>query len=250
MTKNREDNIIRTLTYVDSEGELSPHDHDGDFSVNGSSPLSSPYANDADRSSEFLEMDLPPLSPCPVPRPRRRPMKSRRYSPIPFASYQDEGHEGDVDEATEQRVPNPGTEFASPACPVSPPHRRLRALRLFDTPHTPKSLLQKARRRRNTDDKKRQREERVEANFNPFTPNNNRPGSATVNGKRNRSQFERYVVNFRLLLMEKWIMKSCTVNFRKWLIRRWEWQCQWHVENQWPESGLVPVLASLWGLSW
>lgn len=203
MTKNREDNIIRTLTYVDSEGELSPHDHDGDFSVNGSSPLSSPYANDADRSSEFLEMDLPPLSPCPVPRPRRRPMKSRRYSPIPFASYQDEGHEGDVDEATEQRVPNPGTEFASPACPVSPPHRRLRALRLFDTPHTPKSLLQKARRRRNTDDKKRQREERVEANFNPFTPNNNRPGSATVNGKRNRSQFERYVVNFRLLLMEK-----------------------------------------------
>ncbi|XP_061176533.1 wee1-like protein kinase 1-A [Saccostrea echinata] len=189
--KERNDNIIRTLTYVDSDGELSPHEHDGDISVNGSSPLSSPYANNSDRmedqSSGFFEMDLPPSSPCPSPRPRRRPLKSKRHSPIPFAAYQDEGHEGDIDEASEQRVPAPGTEFSSPACPVSPPHRRLRALRLFDTPHTPKSLLQKARRRRPTEVK----EERVEANFNPFTPNNNRPGSVTYCGKRNRSQFEK-----------------------------------------------------------
>lgn len=195
LMKRTDITVVKTLTYVDSDGEYSPHELDVDSSINGSSPLSSPYANNSDRmedqSSEFLEMDLPPLSPCPSPKPRRRPLKSRRYSPIPFSAYQDEGHEGDVDEASEQRVPAPGTEFSSPACPVSPPHRRLRALRLFDTPHTPKSLLQKARRRRLTYDKARHKEERVEANFNPFTPNNNRPGSATFNGKRNRSQFER-----------------------------------------------------------
>lgn len=206
--------VVKTLTYVDSDGEYSPHELDVDSSINGSSPLSSPYANNSDRmedqSSEFLEMDLPPLSPCPSPKPRRRPLKSRRYSPIPFSAYQDEGHEGDVDEASEQRVPAPGTEFSSPACPVSPPHRRLRALRLFDTPHTPKSLLQKARRRRLTDDKARHKEERVEANFNPFTPNNNRPGSATFNGKRNRSQFERWA------LVISWIKIATDVRCESW----------------------------------
>ncbi|XP_074659603.1 wee1-like protein kinase 1-A [Tubulanus polymorphus] len=79
----------------------------------------------------------------------------------------------------------------------TPPHKRLRALKLFDTPHTPKSLLERSRSLRlseskpsssptalfpvtgggekdrtvTTGDKKP--EDRLQANINPFTPDNN-----------------------------------------------------------------------------
>uniref|UniRef100_A0A8C9RXP6 Wee1-like protein kinase n=1 Tax=Scleropages formosus TaxID=113540 RepID=A0A8C9RXP6_SCLFO len=39
-----------------------------------------------------------------------------------------------------------GSSSPIPDCPDTPPHKTLRNLRLFDTPHTPKSLLSKARR--------------------------------------------------------------------------------------------------------
>lgn len=182
--RQRDENIMRTLTYHDSDGESSPHDGDC-----GSSPYTSPLVSNSDRmeeSSEFLELDIP--TPTIVsPKPIRRMSRIRKLSPIPFTF--DEGHEGDIDEE-EQRVPTPGITVLPPSPgPVSPPHRKLRALRLFDTPHTPKSLLQKSRRRRLTDERKKL-EPKVEANVNPFTPNNNRPVLSC--GKRNRSQMERY----------------------------------------------------------
>jgi len=196
--RNRDDNIIRTLTYHDSdEGELSPREN-GDFvsCANLFSPAGRLFSiGDSDRmedtSSEFLELDLPTPSPGSSPRSSRTIRRSRAISPIPL----DEGNEGDVDD-DEQRVPAPGTAILSPnTCAISPPHRRLRALRLFDTPHTPKSLLQRARRRRLTDERRKRTppsSEKVEANFNPFTPNNNRPHLMNTNMKRNRTQMERY----------------------------------------------------------
>lgn len=54
----------------------------------------------------------------------------------------------------------------------SPPHRKLRALRLFDTPHTPKSLLRRASTKLRGDCKSG---DRPQANVNPFTPEANTP---------------------------------------------------------------------------
>ncbi|XP_033739704.1 wee1-like protein kinase 1-A [Pecten maximus] len=197
--KRRDENIIRTLTYHDSdEGELSPSD--GDFVRCGNlfSPCRFKSDRNDDQPSEFIEIDLP-SSPMSSPRSSRNVIRHMKRSPIQFTL--DEGNEGDVDD-DEQRVPAPGTTIESP-CPNSPPHNRLRALRLFDTPHTPKSLLQKARRRRLTDEriaKEKKRltppsENRVEANFNPFTPNNNRPQTVNTSMKRNRNQMERSILD-------------------------------------------------------
>lgn len=56
-------------------------------------------------------------------------------SPIPFRTSCDES---DADE--------PPTGVTVP--PDTPPHRRMRSLRLYDTPHTPKSLLEKSQHQR------------------------------------------------------------------------------------------------------
>ncbi|KAF3855216.1 hypothetical protein F7725_023271 [Dissostichus mawsoni] len=62
------------------------------------------------------------------PSPRK---SSRLYGGSPDRSYvQDDG------EASSSPIPD---------CPDTPPHKTFRKLRLFDTPHTPKSLLSKAR---------------------------------------------------------------------------------------------------------
>ncbi|ESO92215.1 hypothetical protein LOTGIDRAFT_93229, partial [Lottia gigantea] len=78
----------------------------------------------------------------------------------------------------------------------SPPHRRLRALRLFDTPHTPKSLLEKAQRQKYRQIKSERKSnrvvEKVEANVNPFTPVNNR---VPIGGKRNRTDMIKSVLD-------------------------------------------------------
>jgi len=60
------------------------------------------------------------------------------HSPIPFSTLDDES--GD------EESPFPRASLP-PAPPDTPPHRRLRRLRLNDTPHTPKSLLEKSQRR-------------------------------------------------------------------------------------------------------
>ena len=198
--KSRDENIIRTLNYQDSDGELSPHDVDSPTCGN---MCMSPrrISKQMEVQSEFTDFGC--VSPSPLRMRPSRFVNRTRNSPIPFGL--DEGNDGDIDD-DEQRVPTPMSD--RPTCPdsVSPPHRSLRALRLFDTPHTPKSLLQRARRRRLTAasaekekysdvvKKTPPQEPKVEANFNPFTPNNNRPLShvQSVTYKRNRSQMERY----------------------------------------------------------
>lgn len=59
-------------------------------------------------------------------------------SPIPF------GYDTDDDDDDPAAV---GDANARAPTPDTPPHRRMRSLRLYDTPHTPKSLFQKSQRR-------------------------------------------------------------------------------------------------------
>ncbi|XP_068168552.1 wee1-like protein kinase isoform X1 [Antennarius striatus] len=122
------------------------------------------------------------------PSPRK---PSRLYGGSPDRAYvQDDGE---------------GSSSPVPDCPDTPPHKTFRKLRLFDTPHTPKSLLSRARgsatgssnrrvalfknvepsAKSITDSSKRQQVPLV--NFNPFTPDSILIQSATqqrINRKR------------------------------------------------------------------
>uniref|UniRef100_A0A667YY45 Wee1-like protein kinase n=1 Tax=Myripristis murdjan TaxID=586833 RepID=A0A667YY45_9TELE len=91
-----------------------------------------------------------------------------------------------------------GSSSPIPDCPDTPPHKTFRKLRLFDTPHTPKSLLSKARgssvgpssRRvalfknveasgKSVTDSSGRRHQAPLVNFNPFTPDSLLIQSAT-----------------------------------------------------------------------
>jgi len=86
-------------------------------------------------------------SPTPGLSPKstlRGPSSTQRHpggcvSPIPFSF-------STLDESEDEESPLPCARLP-PAPPDTPPHRRLRRLRLNDTPHTPKSLLEKSQRR-------------------------------------------------------------------------------------------------------
>jgi len=74
------------------------------------------------------------------PKSTLRGVSTRRcdgyLSPIPFSTLgESDDDESQLPSASLPRVP-----------PDTPPHRRLRRLRLNDTPHTPKSLLEKSQR--------------------------------------------------------------------------------------------------------
>lgn len=184
--KRREVNLIRTLNFQDSDDGSGHED-----SISASSPIWSPerkYLSNRhdDQSPEFLELDLPECAMISSPKSSRRFTRRRRFSPTTFVL-------NEVDDEDAQQVP--GSDILDP-CDVdlSPPHRKLRALRLFDTPHTPKSLLENARRRRHTGDKPRIAIDRPQANVNPFTPSphTDQNDSGYCSGKRNRSHLERY----------------------------------------------------------
>ena len=163
MPKRGEGCIAKTLTYEELD--------DSGFHDEEPPPI----------TGDFLDVDF--ASPLTIPSPRRmrRITRSRRMSPVSVTLNFD-----DIDDEEEQQVP--GICDLSPSgSPGSPPHRRLRALRLFDTPHTPKSLLQKAQRTKIREKKKATPEcNKVEANTNPFTPVNQASGV-----KRSRLDMER-----------------------------------------------------------
>ncbi|KAK2842668.1 hypothetical protein Q5P01_012868 [Channa striata] len=114
------------------------------------------------------------------PSPRK---VSRLYGESPERSYVQDDAEG--------------SSSPIPDCPDTPPHKTFRKLRLFDTPHTPKSLLSRARdsslgstsrrvalfknvqtsAKSITDSSKRVQTPLV--NFNPFTPDSLLIQSAT-----------------------------------------------------------------------
>ncbi|XP_047237347.1 wee1-like protein kinase [Girardinichthys multiradiatus] len=100
-----------------------------------------------------------------------------------------------------------GSSSPIPDCPDTPPHKTFRKLRLFDTPHTPKSLLSRARgsvpgsssrrvalfknvqspRKSLTDSSRRPQIPLV--NFNPFTPDSLLIQSATQQRNRKRAHW-------------------------------------------------------------
>lgn len=191
--KRREENIIRTLTYHDSDEGSDGHDE----STSGSNLLWSPERKNVsdrldDQSSEFLELDFPNSAMVSSPKASRRFTRRRRFSPTPYG----------LEELEEEAQQVPGSDFIGLSPDMSPPHRKLRALRLFDTPHTPKSLLEKARKRRPTGDKPKISVDRPQANVNPFTPSpqaDPNDSGYSGSGKRTRSELERYV-SFRIKL--------------------------------------------------
>uniref|UniRef100_A0A3B4A1Q2 Wee1-like protein kinase n=1 Tax=Periophthalmus magnuspinnatus TaxID=409849 RepID=A0A3B4A1Q2_9GOBI len=129
--------------------------------------------------------------------PSPRKPSSRLFGDSPDRTYaQDEG------EPSSSPIPD---------CPDTPPHKTFRKLRLFDTPHTPKSLLSRARtsgtgssNRRvalfKTDqsgkaltDSTRQQQTPL-VNFNPFTPDSLLIQSATQQRvNRKRAHWNEYV---------------------------------------------------------
>ncbi|KAK5901765.1 hypothetical protein CesoFtcFv8_007093 [Champsocephalus esox] len=124
------------------------------------------------------------------PSPRK---SSRLYGGSPDRSYvQDDG------EASSSPIPD---------CPDTPPHKTFRKLRLFDTPHTPKSLLSKARSAGSGSSSRRvalfknvepsgkslsdssRRQQTPLVNFNPFTPDSLLIQSATQQRNRKRAHW-------------------------------------------------------------
>ncbi|CAG5957571.1 wee1-like protein kinase [Menidia menidia] len=204
--------IRQKLQFASSDGEDDPIE-DVNNSTGGESgftELDSPMAARRDTAAKRLEGGSSPLnqsggdddvelwdeesmgspshlrSPSSVifancsPSPRKG---SRLYGGSPERSYIQDDAEG--------------SSSPIPDCPDTPPHKTFRKLRLFDTPHTPKSLLSRARgsgpgsssRRvalfKNvaspgkslTDSSRRQQAPLV--NFNPFTPDSLLIQSAT-----------------------------------------------------------------------
>lgn len=180
LLKRGEENISRALTYDSDDG--SGHDE------SGSSPMCSPDKHNLserlNNSNDFLGLDIPECAMVSSPKSTRRMQQNRRrrFSPIPFNME-------DVMEEEAQQVP--GSDNSTD---LSPPHRKLRALRLFDTPHTPKSLLEKARRRRPTGEKPRIAVDRPQTNVNPFTPGpqiqDHNDSGYCGSGKRSRSMLD------------------------------------------------------------
>ena len=127
-------------------------------------------------------------SPTPGSVTRRTLNLSPKFklSPIPFTLESDDEAVG-VTPLDHSPPPSP--------IPVTPPHKKFRSLRLYDTPHTPKSLLQRATRRISRGNRTRLSSgthdkditklmlstDRPQTNINPFT-------TAEKHGtKRNRS---------------------------------------------------------------
>ncbi len=187
----QDSDVIQTLNFQDSD------DGDMDSSVNDASMESvSPQnnsMNSADRSPQCWDSALD-NSPTPVSNPRnyRRSPRRKMISPLPFSfdDSEDEQHQQTSCDTNERLPPLPRSPF-------TPPHKKMGSLRLYDTPHTPKSLLQKAQRRitrvqksklniiqDSTTPKLMLNPSRPQTNVNPFTPTT--PGSGTTGMKRPR----------------------------------------------------------------
>ncbi|XP_064617952.1 wee1-like protein kinase 1-A isoform X2 [Liolophura sinensis] len=192
--EKKEEVLATRLDFLHSDGESSADDHDELPYDNMASPFTCSRIpmEDPSSASDYLDIDLPTTSPDSSPRATpRRPTRRGRLSPISFNIDESEDQvDGDLPAVCQ---PSPAfNKFQSP-CPIYPPHRKLRSLRLFDVPHTPKTLLEKCQRRKRPSRKFRtprpQPENRPQANINPFTPDNNHPGSVS-SLKRSRSAFE------------------------------------------------------------
>ena len=172
--RSQDSGLVKTFPIQDSDLE------DGDqceiqkvcetpfaaFSVDNTPPRG------GDSSPSFWDSGLGSPTPRSSPYRTRRSPDSRllsspvRSPPIPF----------NCDDSVSDDDPIPPV----PPSP-SPPHKKLRSLRLYDTPHTPKSLVQRAQRRvvrinrdklyaGNNNKQTKLDPDGPQINVNPFTP--------------------------------------------------------------------------------
>ncbi|XP_067902482.1 wee1-like protein kinase isoform X1 [Heterodontus francisci] len=210
---------VQKLTFPNSDEE-----EDGGNSTEDSAFQESPdperkYGGSAEdgQRAEDEELELGNLSwedgfvssPSPL-KPRRdyrerRDLEESSSSPIRESGEREECsspiREGGEQEECSSPIPD---------CPDTPPHKTLRKLRLFDTPHTPKSLLSKARVRsclssssvrrrggalfRNVEQSERMpcdynRNKPPHVNINPFTPDSLYIHSSSVQCRRRKRTY-------------------------------------------------------------
>ncbi|XP_067625595.1 wee1-like protein kinase [Eurosta solidaginis] len=154
--------------------------------------------SDADSSQEHIELNSSIEMHSPSPTCLIQPRKLRFASP----------HENDEPQKRSSPINTRSAAVTSVPISVSPPYRKVRALRLFDTPATPKTILQKSRNHlsaavdadvaRKSEIGERPRSlplhnrafenvHQQSANINPFTPDS----FLARNKKRCRTQFGR-----------------------------------------------------------
>lgn len=158
---------------------------DARFTVTGETP-------DCQHRSTLWDSGLGTPTPG-SPQPRNNRPSSSMLSPIPFNCEFVETDE--EDQGLEMKIP------LVPATPITPPHKKFRSLRLYDTPHTPKSLLQKSQRRIAGGTKRYGDKDSVklvldpdgpQANVNPFTSCTS-DATQGQGVKRGRSDIDRFV---------------------------------------------------------
>ncbi|XP_051885500.1 wee1-like protein kinase isoform X1 [Pristis pectinata] len=146
--------LVQKLTFAGSDEE----EEDGGNSTEDSAFQESPdlerkYGEGADgQRTEDEELEMVNLSwedgfvssPSPLKGRRdyrdRRDMEESSSSPLRESGEREECSSPIREGGDQEECSSP-----IPDCPDTPPHKTLRKLRLFDTPHTPKSLLSKAR---------------------------------------------------------------------------------------------------------
>ncbi|XP_041052755.1 wee1-like protein kinase isoform X1 [Carcharodon carcharias] len=207
---------VQKLTFATSDEE------DGGNSTEDSAFQESPdperkYGGGAELGQCDEELELGNLSwedgfvSSPSPLKSRRHYRERRdleessSSPIRESGEREECsspiREGGEQEECSSPIPD---------CPDTPPHKTLRKLRLFDTPHTPKSLLSKARVRsflssssvrrrggalfRNVEQSERMpcdynRNKPPHVNINPFTPDSMYIHSSSAQCRRRKRTY-------------------------------------------------------------
>uniref|UniRef100_A0A8C2KEC3 Wee1-like protein kinase n=1 Tax=Cyprinus carpio TaxID=7962 RepID=A0A8C2KEC3_CYPCA len=186
--------------------------------LGGSSPLSRTRDDDESWDEEGFGS---PSRAKPAFYMKRSP--SPRKSPQAYDSSPERSYIHDDMEGSSSPVPD---------CPDTPPHKTFRKLRLFDTPHTPKSLLSRARAmvstsRRvalfsNVDSTSKtcldvRRNQTPLVNINPFTPDSILAQSSTLqrNNRKRAHWNEYYCFVFMITMMENNMMSRYGSEFHE-----------------------------------
>ncbi|XP_054633736.1 wee1-like protein kinase [Dunckerocampus dactyliophorus] len=196
--------VRQKLNFTASDGEDEPVD---DVNESGFTEMDSPTPMRASAFEKLLDGDSSPMkrsseddpvelwseegfgSPSHLLSPTSALFAACTPSPRKASRLHPTSPERSYDQIDED-----GSSSPIPACPDTPPHKTLRKLRLFDTPHTPKSLLSRVRgssgmrgslfknvepAAKSLRDGVTRRQPTPLVNFNPFTPDSLLIQSAT-----------------------------------------------------------------------
>ncbi|KAK6472869.1 wee1-like protein kinase 1-A [Huso huso] len=149
--------LRQKLQFSPSDGEDEPAEEDGNSTGADSafqeldSPVQSRQISGKERSEQTggspeirdEDRDFWEEEGFGSPSPLKSPSDFMRGSPSPRKCNR--AYNSFSPESSYHREEREGSSSPIPDCPDTPPHKTFRKLRLFDTPHTPKSLLSKAR---------------------------------------------------------------------------------------------------------